>query len=54
MTPLNALLIGIGGFSLGVVTMAAKEARRQRDVTVLVTDRDQLDRLDRIFGEEHD
>lgn len=54
MTPLNALLVGIGGFSLGVVLMAIKEAQRQRDVTVLVTDRDQLDRLDRIFGDGHD
>ena len=54
MTPLNALLIGVGGFSLGVVLMALKEARRQRDVTVLVTDRDQLDRLDQLFGNGHD
>ena len=54
MTPINAALIGIGGFALGVVVTTIVEIRKPDDVTVLVTDRDHLDDLDRIVGETDD
>lgn len=54
MTPINAALIGIGGFALGVVTTTIVEIRKPDDVTVLVTDRDHLDDLDRLIGDSHD
>lgn len=54
MTPINALLIGAGGFALGVVITNLVELRKPDEVTVLVTEHEQLERLDRMAGRDDD
>jgi hypothetical protein len=51
MSVLTTVLVGIGGFALGVVVTNLVELRKPDDTTILVTDREHLDELDRIARE---